>query len=395
MRRLVIPASIAAHVALAVAIASWLDGDLAPPPRSTSPAQAVTAVASAPLDIELLPAEPAPPGASRASVRPQLASSRTNAGAIGALVEPTVATGEPVHGSDARLLHMRGPELPDIGDTLDKIAAARTSPLPPPPSGRLRSLPGGNAVIHDRVTTVMIDADGNAHFHDKPDIDIHFIMPFPSLKGLRMEGATISAWVADPYARVRAAATSELPTTERAEPGQCDQFDALGCPNSGDRDNDSGDDDGDLGTIVGVPLPIIAIVGKADITSYLMRKTVGDPYASRKLKLLDATRDERAARGKAHRSEQLSRSSELVRANLARLVAADLTPAARRVALFTLWDECSEGEGAEGEAGDRARAQVIGWIRAHLPVDGPDAFTPDEIATMNRRRGSNQVFSPY
>lgn len=388
MRRLVIPASIAAHVALAIVIPWWLDDDPAPLPMPSSVAPPAPAVVPAPLDIVLLPAEPAAARAPRATVRPQLASSRASAGAFGAAVEPTVATGEPVHGNDTRLFHMRGPEMPDVGDTLERIAASRKSVLPPPPSGRLRSLAGDTAVIHDTVTNVMIDADGTAHFHDRPDIDIHIVLPFPGVKGLRMEGAAISAWIADPYARVRAAATSELPATERAEPGQCDQYDAFGCPGSGD-------DDGDLGTIVGVPLPIIAIFGKADITAYLMRKTVGDPYASRKLKLLDATRDERAARGSAYRSEQLSRSSELASANLARLVAADLTPGERRAALFTLWDECSEGEGEAGQAGDRARAQIVGWIRAHLPIDGRDAFTPDEIATLNRRRGSNQVFSPY
>ena len=393
MRPLVVPASIAVHVALALAVASWLDED-PPPPEPARAAPSVPAVAAAPLDIVLLPDAPAPAPArgARAAVRPRIASSQATAGAIGAAVTPTVATGEQVRGTDDRLLHMRGPELPDVGDTLARIADARTSALPPPPSGRLRSLAGGNAVIHDEVTTVVVDADGNAHFHDKPDFDVHIILPFPGLKGLRMDGAAISAWVADPYARVRAAATSELAETERAEPGQCDQFDALGCPGSTDG---SGDDGDEPGTIVGVPLPIIAIVGKADVTAYLMRKTVGDPYASRKLKLLDATRDERAARGRAHRREQLARSSELVLANLATLVAADLTSSERRVALFTLWDECSEGDDEAGLAGDRARAQVIGWIRAHLPVGSPDAFTADEIATLNRRRGSNQVFSPY
>ncbi len=389
MRPLVIPASIAAHVALTAAI--WFAIDDEPPtqPTRSSAAPVMPAVGATPLDIVLLPDEPA--RASRSTGRPQLASSRTNAGSIGAAVEPTVATGEPVHGSDARLLHMRGPELPEVGDTLERIASSRTSALPDPPSGRLRSLPGGNAVIHDTVTTVMIDADGNAHFHDKADVDIHIVLPWLSRAGIKREGAVIAAWAADPYARVRATAIP-LPTHRLAVPGQCDQFGALDCD---DGVGAGEDDDVDLGTIVGVPLPIIAIVGKVDVTSYLMRKTVGDPYASRKLKLLDETRDERAARGATHRREQLARSSELVRANLARLVAADLTAAERRAALFTLWDECSEGDSAEGEAGDRARAQVIGWIRAHLPVDGPNAFTPDEIATLNGRRGSNQVFSPY
>jgi hypothetical protein len=144
----------------------------------------------------------------------------------------------------------------------------------------------------------------------------------------------------------------------------------------------------------GAAVPLFA--GKLDITSYLMRKAgVGDAYASRKLKLLDATRAERIQLGAAHRAEQLARSAELVRRNLDALERAALSPAARRAALFALWDECIEGEDAAGRAGDRARAMVIGWIRQHLPEGGPDAFPPDEIARLDAQRTSTQHFTPY
>jgi hypothetical protein len=70
-------------------------------------------------------------------------------------------------------------------------------------------------------------------------------------------------------------------------------------------------------------------------------------------------------------------------------------PEERRDALFTLWDECGEGDGRVGEAGERARKMVIGWIRARLPARSPGAFTPDEIARRSAHRRSTQPFVPY
>jgi hypothetical protein len=138
------------------------------------------------------------------------------------------------------------------------------------------------------------------------------------------------------------------------------------------------------------------IEGKADIVSWLAKKTgVGDLYGARKRKLLDDTRDERVGNGGAYRSEQLDRSAELMRKNLERLWASTRDPAARRRALCELWDECGEGEGPLGEAGERARGQVIGWIATHLPAGSSDAFTPDEIASCDARRSSKQHFAPY
>jgi len=85
----------------------------------------------------------------------------------------------------------------------------------------------------------------------------------------------------------------------------------------------------------------------------------------------------------------------MMRHNLERLWASTRDPAARRRALFELWDECGEGSGPLGEAGDRARGQVIGWIAAHLPSGSADAFTAEEIASLDARRSSKQHFAPY
>lgn len=58
------------------------------------------------------------------------------------------------------------------------------------------------------------------------------------------------------------------------------------------------------------------LAGKLDLTSYLMRKAGIDPKASRKLKLLDDTRAERAERaerGAQYRSQQWSRYADSTR----------------------------------------------------------------------------------
>jgi len=128
----------------------------------------------------------------------------------------------------------------------------------------------------------------------------------------------------------------------------------------------------------------------------LMRKFhAGDPYEARKRALLDVTRAERIDRGATARAEQLAHSAELVRRNLEQLWRATRDPVERRAALFAMWDECAEGEGPLGEAGERARAEIIGWIRAHLPQGGPDAFTAAELAELATHRSSHQQFEPY
>src|SRR5262249_28975879 len=135
--------------------------------------------------------------------------------------------------------------------------------------------------------------------------------------------------------------------------------------------------------------------GKASITDYLMRKDVGDPDASRKLALMDDTREGRAEIGAEHAQGDLDRSAEVVTRNLEALGRTTADPAVRREALFALWDECGEGDGPVGEAGERARKIVIGWIRAKLPAGAPGAYSPEDIARLGARRTSKQAFVPY
>ena len=144
--------------------------------------------------------------------------------------------------------------------------------------------------------------------------------------------------------------------------------------------------------------PARLLSGRFDINDYLMRRSKNDPYASRKLKFLDDTRDERVALGKQWRQQQLKQTAQIMRKNLQRAWAASADIAAKKRALFELWDEIIEPDGSDellAEASRTARRAVIGFIRARLPHDSEHAFTASELVAFNSRKQSRARFAPY
>jgi hypothetical protein len=143
-----------------------------------------------------------------------------------------------------------------------------------------------------------------------------------------------------------------------------------------------------------VAAPVVG--GKLEITDWLMRRHGIDPYASKKLAMLDATRDERVQIGNRHRAEQLKHGAQIMKRNLDGLWAATQDPLARKQALFEMWDECAEtGDPDLVEAGQAARRMVIGIIRARLPAGSPGAFTAAELEAVARTKRSKAAFAPY
>jgi hypothetical protein len=112
---------------------------------------------------------------------------------------------------------------------------------------------------------------------------------------------------------------------------------------------------------------------------------------------MDQTREERVQISRVHRERQLGRADEIMRRHLDRLWArTDLDLAAKRAALFELWDDGAEdGDTALTEAAARTRKQVIGFIRAHLPAGSARAYSRPELDALNRRRTSRARFTPY
>lgn len=89
----------------------------------------------------------------------------------------------------------------------------------------------------------------------------------------------------------------------------------------------------------------------------------------------------------------------------------DLPAATRRITVFDRWDECDESmrvklPGFEGatdtridalrkSAGDRARDTITAFVRRQAPKGSADAYTTEELESLNRRRRSKARFAPY
>jgi hypothetical protein len=299
-----------------------------------------------------------------------------------AAIASTAAGGEPARRGS---LAMRGPDLALPATVRDRIAGETGGPPVVRRSGRVVPSGGGTARIDDRVTTVRIARDGTVRFEDKPDFEIHIALPTPGqLRDYAAAaGRHVATWYADPYAQTRVGTMDDVPEHLAIHPGDCDRWGDACSREIRARSRKPADE---------IP-PLIW--GKFEFSDAMIRAFSGDPYASRKRKLLDESRDERAELGAQHRAEDLARSAELALRNLEALWRTTRDPAARRDALFAMWDECDEGDTADGDAGRRARAMVIGWIRAKLPPGSPDAFGADEIAARSAHRRSRQPFAPY
>lgn len=279
----------------------------------------------------------------------------------------------------SRWSRMRGPDLALHEDINPNVA-----PPPREPEGQLRQ-DGTGYALPDLVTTMHVSPDGRASFKDKPDIDLKFSLPrLPSAKQV---GDRIAGWYRNPYGQTQARRVQDMPRHEQAVDGGWD------AGAGGDTRIDNSIEPPER--LKEVSNGTVAIFGgKLDITSWAMRKFhVGDPYSSRKMNMLAATHAERAQIRARYTAYQYRRTPELMAKNVARVWREVADPVQRRAALFALWDECAEGEGPEGEAGEKARAIVMGSIRGRLS-DTPDAFSTEEIALLDANRTSKQHFAP-
>ncbi|HEX7702863.1 MAG TPA: hypothetical protein VF403_19120 [Kofleriaceae bacterium] len=118
--------------------------------------------------------------------------------------------------------------------------------------------------------------------------------------------------------------------------------------------------------VVDMKMPTLPIpIATFDVTDAAMRLAGQDPYAYEKLKVLDATRDERAQIGARHRERQLLDTPALVRASLADI--ARLPGDQRAAAISALYLECDDSP-----AGEVARATIAAYVRAHgLAIELP------------------------
>jgi len=362
-------------------------------------------VAAEPLEVAIVEEPPAPeraataalpaarrvlaPAAPAASTAPRAATPPATPPLPGvALVVPGTGSGEaapPAPSPRNPLMAMRRGEAardalrPRGFDDLDHVPRGTDAEKPVAPSGQLSESGGGTHKAETSVFVADVKADGTVKFTDQPNASIHLALPRP-----RDVGRGVASW----YTGEKGTFGEPL---QPGDPALGKAFQAsAGSPL--DQPNDASGNQGDRAPQVSVPV----VGGGFDVNDWLTRRHGEDPYASRKLAMLDATRDERVQIGNQHRAAQLRRAPEIMQRNLAALWAATRDPAARKEALFELWDECLEdGDPGAAAAGAAARRLVIGFIRGHLPAGSPDAFTPAELARLARRKQSKAAFDPY
>ena len=393
-----LPVSVSVSAALHVAAVAWVatrevtreaDGDHVVEPRALTAFELVPP----PTEVELVdePAASEPQGVAAAAVStidkshdlsttlpatPSLATSGTSRG------EPPATPREP--GTRSPYLDMRRGAradltLPGTRDDLDRVPAGTSPRAGVPATGKLA--PDGTGHKSDQGSFVAkVDRDGGVTIEDRRDFSIRWAVPTPKLIGKGIVDWYESDKGPDGK-RGKQTLVSEVSGTVDQPTAGCDDVRDNAC--SPDRSR----------TII---IPVFR--GGFNPTDWLMRRTVGDPYASKKGAYLDATRDERAQIRANHRAEQLAQTSVIVRANLERAWASTTDTTARKLLLFELWDETvepAEEDSALAAASRAARAQVIGFIRAHLPPQSKDAYRADELAALNAKKQSKATFSPY
>lgn len=127
-----------------------------------------------------------------------------------------------------------------------------------------------------------------------------------------------------------------------------------------------------------------------DLTDMAMRGAGQDPYAAEREWFMEHTEEVRARLETEARARERESALRGVPGRLAAIWNTERPAFLRRRAIFRMWDDCDE----EGD-GLQVRNQVIEFIRAELPRNGPDAFTTEEIRRFNAERDSTMEFDPY
>ncbi len=149
-----------------------------------------------------------------------------------------------------------------------------------------------------------------------------------------------------------------------------------------------------------------------DLYSLVSKAQKKELWAREKSQFLKRTFEFRLAIAVAFAETQIDRRIKQLYRDLVEIWSEDARPAvARRKTIFKRWDECEETlkialpgfEGAEDSridklrhsAGEKARAQIVAFVRRHAPRDSADAYSTAELEALNRGRRSKQKFAPY
>ncbi len=328
---------------------------------------AVASTAIEPPVTSTSPTRRAPPAIS-ASTRS--AATETQGTIVPGTTEPAV-----IPGPRNPLMDMRRkrPDLrlqPNTHDNLDHVPAGSTPEIAAADTGQLAPSGGGTYRSNQGVFSVNVGKDGSVKLKDAKNFHISLPDPRKIPKIPKMIGKGIASWYGQ---------ESKTPGDPDREP----------INNKRPADADTRPDHGQTASV-----PIAS--GGFDVSDFFMRRHGQDPYAAKKLKYLDSTRDERVQIGNRYKAQQLEQSTQLMQKNIDSLWSHTLDPAARKQGLFELWDDCAEaGDPTIVEGGRAARLLVVGVIRARFPAASEQAFTATELAALNRKRSSKATFAPY
>lgn len=354
-----------------------VDRPVVPPIVASDAALALRDAPPVPRDV----AAPRPPATPPLPPR----SAGTRAHPAAAIVVPGAGSADeaapPQPPARSALMTMRGGEPPSMAlpagrwDDLDHVPRG-TAPEKDLTTGILHESGRGTYRSDQGVFVGKVNPDGSVKLTDKPNLNVRLALPTP--KSL---GRALASW----YERDKG------PLGREGDTAMARQIQVTSGASTDPPDPVTSRNKDRAPTVI---VPVLG--GGFDATDWLMRRHGQDPYASKKLAFLDATRDERVQIGNRHRAQQLKQATQLMQHNLDALWAAALDPAARKRALFELWDECAEtGDPDLVAGGQAARRLVIGFLRSHLPAGSAFAFTPDELAAFARAKHSQATFQPY
>ena len=131
--------------------------------------------------------------------------------------------------------------------------------------------------------------------------------------------------------------------------------------------------------------------GSFDLSDAFMRAAGGDPYAAERMRFEEDNEELIARLESQSRRERMDAALRRIPGQLTDLWSrTSRSPERRRRQIFEMWEETDEGE-----QGLEARRRIEAWVRERLPVDGPDAFTPDELRALNASHTHPYRFNPY
>jgi hypothetical protein len=134
-----------------------------------------------------------------------------------------------------------------------------------------------------------------------------------------------------------------------------------------------------------------------DVTELVMRAKGEDPYYAQKIQFLDQTRNWRLDLKKRAFQWRAKKYLLSLPSRLRRIWNDEqLTIDNKKRRFFELWDECLEPDGSKrGRLAQRARSIIIDFIKEHLPVSGPHAYTRKQLQEFRKRREGKRPFDPY